>query len=252
MNRIEFSRLPIMDYATDEAINTLCTNLTFSGADVKTIMITSTKVGEGKTFISLHVAKKLSELGKRVVLVDADLRRSILAEKYGITLEAGKDKGLSHYLAGLSEINDVVYKTSMPNMLLVPIGREVSNSLALLNSERFSCILKTLSDQANYIIVDSPPIGVIIDAAEIAKSCDGVLVVVRYNQIKRRELLDVKEQIERTGSKFLGAVLNGVTFDTISSKRYYYRSYYSQYGQDYYSSSSKPMRQVASRKRGKT
>ena len=165
--------------------------------------------------------------------------------RYGSTQKRGKYKGLTHYLAGLSNIDEIVYSTNIPGMLYVPIGREVSNSLALLSDRRFSKLLELLEEQADYVIVDAPPIGVIIDAAEIAKSCDGALIVVKYNQIRRREIQSIQEQIEKTGCKILGAVINGVTLDTISSKRYYH----SQYTKEYYNSSTKPLQPVSSRRR---
>jgi capsular exopolysaccharide synthesis family protein len=236
MNTLEIKRPPVLNYAAAEAINTLCTNLTFSGADVKRIMVTSFMMGEGKSFTSLNVATTLAKFGKKVALVDADLRRSSLESRYGIRMPNGKiGRGISHYLAGLTSLNDIVYGTDIPNLLIVPVGREVSNSLALLNTEKFSELMDILGEQADYVIVDAPPVGVVIDAAEIAKSCDGTLFVVSYNKVRRRELMDAKRQIERTGSKILGAVLNNVTFDTLSSKRYYYKSYYSKYGYSYYS-----------------
>ena len=83
-------------------------------------------------------------------------------------------------------------------------------------------------------MVDAPPVGVIIDAAQIARHCDGTLIVVQYNSVSRRELLSVKNQVESTGCEILGAVLNDVAFDTLSSKKYYNKSYYSHYYSGYY------------------
>ena len=96
-------------------------------------------------------------------------------------------------------------------------------------------MLDWLSTKFDFVLVDAPPVGMIIDAAEIAKSCDGVLFVITYNTISRREMQEAKLQIERTGCKILGAVLNNVSFDTYTSKKYYYKSYYnSHYESDYY------------------
>ena len=106
---------------------------------------------------------------------------------------------------------------------------EVSNSLSLLNTPRLPLLLNNLAKDFEMVIVDAPPVGVLIDAAEIARFCDGTLFVVSYNEISRRELSESKRQIERAGCKILGAVLNKVTFDTFSSKRYYNKSYYTYY-----------------------
>ena len=100
---------------------------------------------------------------------------------------------------------------------------------------QLSQLLDWLGDKFDFVLVDAPPVGMIIDAAEVAKSCDGVLFVINYNTISRREMLEAKQQIERTGCKILGAVLNNVSFDSYSSKKYYYKSYYNtHYESDYY------------------
>ena len=116
---------------------------------------------------------------------------------------------------------------------MVPVGREVSNSLPLLVSPHFDELLTSLSKKADYVIVDAPPLGAIIDAAEIAKSCDGTLIVVNYDSVRRQELINVKEQLEQTECPILGTVLNMVKFDNYLSKKYYYKSYYS-YGYSAY------------------
>ena len=117
---------------------------------------------------------------------------------------------------------------------MIPVGREVSNSLALLSTPRLKQMLHALEERFDFVIVDAPPVGVIIDAAEIAKSCDGVIFAVRYNMISRRELLEAKNQIARTGCEVLGAVLNDVDLEALSSKKYYNKSYYTHYNSDYY------------------
>lgn len=85
---------------------------------------------------------------------------------------------------------------------MIPVGREVSNSLQLLVSPRLDELLDSLAQRADYVIVDAPPLGAIIDAAEIAKSCDGTLIVVNYDGVRRQELVKVKEQLEQTGAPF--------------------------------------------------
>lgn len=229
MKQAQLTRLYPLDYACNEAINTLATNLTFTGPEIKSVMLTSTRSSAGKTFLSVNLIRTLAELGKRVVLLDTDMRRSIIETKYGLKCSEGKLLGLAHYLAGMCEIEDVLYETDLTGAYIVPIGRKVSNSLALLSTPRFTMLVEALSKQFDYVIVDAPPVGVLIDAAEVARSCDGTLLVVRYNETKRRELSESINQIERTGCKILGAVLNDVTFDSYTSKKYYYKSYYSRY-----------------------
>lgn len=232
MKTLAFTRFKALDYACTEALNTLCTNLSFSGSEQKKIMITSCQSSEGKTFLSMHMLRTLAGLGRRVVLVDADLRRSMVGSRFGIRFGEQEENGLVHYLAGMCSIDDSVYATNIENAYLVPVGRTVTNSLSLLSTPRLGVLLEHLAKSFDLVLVDAPPIGLIIDAAEIAKSCDGTLLVVSYNRVNRRELADAANQIERSGCKVLGAVLNNVTFDTYSSKRYYNKTYYTHYGID--------------------
>ena len=234
MNKLEFVRFGKLDYACNEAINTLCTNLTFIGDDKRIIMITSTQAHEGKSFLTMNTMRTLAKLGKKVVLVDADLRKSQIAAKYGVRIHEGKGLGTAHYLAGMCTLNDVVYETSIPGAYMIPVGREVTNSLALLSTPRLKHMLNELKERFDFVLVDAPPVGVIIDAAEIAKSCHGTIFAVKYNTISRRDLAEAKNQIDRTGCKVLGAVLNDVDLDAVSSKKYYNKSYYNHYNSDYY------------------
>ena len=235
MNVCEFKKFVELSYTSQEAVNTLCTNLAFSGSDKQKIMMTSCHAGEGKSFIAMNLMRTLANLGYRVVLVDADLRRSQIKQRFGMKILTGNGNGTSHYLAGMCGLGDCLYETNIENAFIIPVGREVKNSLSLLTSERLPTLLDELSKSFDYVLVDAPPVGVIIDAAQIAKYCDGTLIVVQYNSVSKRELLSVKNQVESTGCEILGAVLNDVAFNTLSSKKYYNKSYYSHYyNNDYY------------------
>jgi capsular exopolysaccharide synthesis family protein len=214
-----------LGYAAAEALNALCTNLTFCGKDVKRIMLTSCSSGEGKTFLSMNIARTMAALGKNTAFIDADLRRSHVMAWYGLLLEGGYEYGTTHFLAGKCEFKDALYITNIPGLSMMPVGRTVANPLPLLNTSRFSELMEELSARFDYVFVDAPPVGLVIDAAEIAKSCDGTLFIVRYNAVRRRELLEARMQINRTGCAILGAVLNQVNFDT-HSNRNYKKSYY--------------------------
>ena len=226
MKSVSISHFPPLSYACSEAINTLCTNLSFSGENVKKIMVTSCHASEGKSYLTMNTMRTLAKLGKRVVLVDADLRRSAIQSKYGIQYPDDERQGLAHYLAGMAREEDVIYGTDIEGAYLIPIGRGVSNSLQLLNSPRLKVLLDWLGENCDYVLVDAPPVGTIIDAAQIAKYCDGTVLVVNFNSVRRQELIDAKNQLEQTGCPVLGAVLNQVEMDKYSSKKYYYRSYY--------------------------
>lgn len=239
MNNIEICHFAPLSYAGQEAINTLCTNLSFSGEKMKRIMVTSSHASEGKSFLTMNIMRTMAKYGKSVVLVDADLRRSYITSQYGLRFEDEQNKwGLAHLLAGMADENSVIYSTNIEGAYMVPIGREVSNPLPLLNSERFPALLDWLAGMFDYVLVDAPPVGTVIDAAEIVKSCDGTLIVVNYNSVRRQELIDVKEQMEQTGAPVIGTVLNMVEYDNYLGRKYYYKSYYSHYDR-YYGHSDK-------------
>ena len=229
MNHIDITKFAPLDYAGQEAVNTLCTNISFFGSKMKRIMLTSTYMAEGKSFVSLNILRTMARYGKNVCLVDADLRRSYIASQYGLRFAGGQERyGLAHYLAEMAEESSVIYSTNIEGAYIVPAGREVSNPLPLLNSEGFAELLDHLAAMFDYVIVDAPPIGTVIDAAEIAKSCDGALIVVKQKEIKRQELIEVRSQLEQTGCAVLGAVLNMVEYDKYMDRKYY-KSEYSHY-----------------------
>ena len=205
MNNLTIGRFPALSYAGSEAINTLCTNLSFSGENVRKIMLTSCHASEGKSFVSMNVMRTLAKLGRTVALVDADIRRSMINATFGLQFDPDSTKqGLSHLLAGMAGEEDVIYRTNIAGAYMVPVGRELSNPLPLLNSPRFGRLLNRLSERVECVLVDAPPVGAVIDAAQIAKSCDGILVVVAYNEVRRQELIDAVRQLEQTGCPVLG------------------------------------------------
>ena len=236
MKQLKITKLPALDYSGNEAFNTLSTNLSFAGENIKKIMLTSCHASEGKSYLSINLARTLAQRGKRVALVDADLRRSMINSVYGVRFEHEKSSGngLSHFLAGMVGMDEVIYQTDITNMLMVPVGREVPNPLPLLSSRHFAELLDTLAKMVDYVIVDAPPVGMVIDAAEIAKFCDGTMIAVHYNDVRRQELLDVKQQIEQSGCPILGTVLNQVDYDSYLSRKYYYGKYKGGYYKKYY------------------
>lgn len=248
MNKLQFKRFKGLDYACKEAINTLCTNLTFMGNDKRVLMFTSSQAHEGKSFLSMNCMRTLAQLGKKVVLVDLDLRKSQIHGKYGVQIQAGQGYGSVHYLAGMCSLNDALYETDIPGAYMIPIGREVTNSLALLSTPRLKRALDELKERFDFVLVDAPPVGVIVDAAEIAKHCHGTIFAVKYNTVSRRELAEAKMQIDRAGCPVLGAVLNDVDMDSLSSKNYYNKSYYTHYNSDYYKPSAPERKKSGARR----
>jgi protein-tyrosine kinase len=226
---LSIRKFPELDYDGKEAINTLCTNLTLSGENCKRIMMTSLLDAEGKTFLSMQILRTLSELGKRAVLIDADLRRSTIDTTYRIQYTDDEKLGLAHYLTKKCEMNDIIYATDLLRAYYVPAGYVANNSLALLNAARFRQLLEQVSHLVEFIIVDAPPIGMIVDALEIAKSCDGAVLVVGYNQVHRKDLLTARCEIEKTGCEVLGTVINNVPMKHYMTNNYKKRKNYRGY-----------------------
>lgn len=231
MRTATINQLGMMDYAGTEAMNTLCSNLSFAGHKLKKIIVTSCFAGEGKSFITFQIMRDFARRGKNVVIVDADLRRSAIVKRFDIRT-TGEMKGLVHYLAGQSEMEEIIYRLNIPGAYLIPAGRDIANPLPLLDGEQFPALLDYLASSFDLVLIDSPPVGLVVDAAEMAKSCDGALLVLTYNQTRKRELREAQRQIDQSGCPILGCVLNQVTMDSISSKKYFSKSYYNKYEPD--------------------
>ena len=235
MKQLKIGRFPALDYACSEALNTLCTNLSYCGREVRSILFTSRYEQEGKSGIAMNVMRTLAGNGKRVLLVDADLRCSTLARRYRFTYAQRENAGLAQHLAGMCELQDVVYRTNLPGAFILPAGHEVLNSMQLLASYRYGEMMDALRDEFDIVLVDSPPAGLIVDAIEIARYCDGAVIVVEYNRGRVQDVADVAANLAKTGCKVLGAVMNGVNLKSFRNRKYYYRSerysaYYHHYG----------------------
>lgn len=197
-----------LPYNLEEAFNSLRINLNFAAADAKIIMITSSIAGEGKSFVSMHLMKALAESGKRVCLIDADMRGSSMVRDYRIS----SDKnivGLSHYLSGQSRFVDTLYRVeNIERAYIIPCGAYVINPTILLENDRFKIVIKNASNNFDYVIVDSAPIGVVADAKVISQYCSGALMVIKSGAVTGAMAQNTAEQIEESGCRLLGYILN--------------------------------------------
>ena len=215
------------DYQITEAFRTIRTNLRFCGRDKKVIAVTSCIPNEGKSSVSVLLAQALREEGARVVLVDADLRKSVMFQHFFVE---GEGAGLSDYLSGQSSMKDVMHSTDMENFDIIMSGISPPNPTELLRTQEFTRMLGNLREMYDYILVDTPPIGLVIDAAVIAEACDGILWVVSSGQISRQMANVTMRQLEKSGCPVLGAVLNKVDMKRSGQNTYYSGGYYRQYG----------------------
>lgn len=213
------------DYFYEEAIKTLRTNIQFSGRDMKVILFTSCYPNEGKSDIIFQLSREIGKTGKRVLLVDADIRKSTYISRYKI---AQNIQGLSQYLSGQVERGRIYYNTNFENMDMVLAGPLAPNPSELLEEEAFDELLAEARIYYDYVLIDTPPMGSVIDAAVIGKKSDGAVLVVESELVSYRLAQKVQDQLQKSGCKILGAVLNKV--DTRKDKYY---SYYSKYGKYY-------------------
>lgn len=232
MKKFEFVREK-QDFRTSEAYKTLRSNLTFCGDDVKVIAVTSCMPNDGKSTISRNIAINFAEAGKRVLFIDADLRKSVMLGK--IIME-GELAGLSHLLSGQAELGEVICQSEMKNLNVIFAGSYPPNPAELLGNKRFKSLIATMRDSFDYIIIDTPPLGSVIDSAIVSTVCDGVVMVLRSARVSYKFANNVKAQLEKTGCRILGAVINGV--NEKESGGYYSRYYKSYYG-DYYGGANK-------------
>lgn len=222
MENISVKKLIASEFQVAEAVKMLRTNLFFSGADKRVIALTSHQAAEGKSTLAVQLAASIAEAGKRVVLVDADLRKSALAGRLRMR---GKAVGLSHYLSGMVNADEMLYETDVKGFYIIFSGARVPNPAELLGNPGFSKLLNALRETFDYVIVDSAPLGQVVDAAVIAPQMDGVLMVIDSTNNSYKQEKRVKTQLEKSGGRILGVVLNRV--DKSDMADYYGKSHYS-------------------------
>ena len=233
-----------------EAFRSLRTNLEFAAKEkaLKTIIVTSGGPEEGKTTVASNLAAVLSHSGKKVILVDADLRRPRIHRYTGIS----NDKGLSDLIGTEQELdfNDYVQKLeNTPRLSILPSGGLPSNPTDLLGSEKMKDFLSTVSDSYDYVVIDCPPM-LVADPQVLLGLADGVLLVLVPGKTRKEVVRAIKEQVEHTGVRLLGVVFNRLQpghHAGYGSYSYYDYPYY--YSSDYYTSKDKDA-EDAVKKRG--
>ena len=230
-NKINFENLKELDFKVNESYKRIRTNISFSGEDIKVITMTSSVPNEGKTEVSFNISRSFAEDGKKTLFIDADIRKSVVLARYGVDKEV---KGLSHYLSGQSKnIEDIIAETNVNNLDVILTGTKSPNPAELLGSHRFAEMVEKLREKYDYIIIDCPPLGSVIDAALVAKVSDGTIIVIEADNVSYKAVQQVKKQLEQGECKILGAILNKVES---SGKGYYgyykgYYGYYDSYGE---------------------
>lgn len=189
----------------EEYYNTLCTNIQLSGDKLKVISVTSVNPGEGKTTTSVNIAMSFARAGYKTLLFDGDIRNSVMS---GSFKSREKITGLTEFLSGTADLSHGLCDTNIENLFVVQSGSVSPNPTALLQSKNFNDMIETLRKYFDYIIVDTPPIGIVIDAAIITQKCDASILITATGEANKRDVQKAKQQLEQTGKLFLGVVLN--------------------------------------------
>ena len=235
METVKFGQIKEQSYTMKESLRALKTNIQFCGDDVKTILITSAVPNEGKSTVAMDLARSLTESGKRVLLIDSDMRKSVFVGRLQAQASNGGEIcGLSHYLSGQRRLEDVMYGTEIPRLFMIFAGPSVPNPTEILEKKYFAELLKFGKEHFNYILIDCAPLGATIDAAVVAKYCDGAILVIAQGMASSRLISNVKKQLEASGVKILGAVLNKVKVKKSCYEGSYYGGYYGSYYGTYY------------------
>jgi len=185
----------------------------------KVFTVISGGVGEGKSTTLFNLAYVCAEQGSKVLIIDSDLRRPVQHKMVGLANRTGMVNVLTDEL----KIEDVVQETGVPNLWMMPSGRLRRGSLGIMNNSRLRAMLDALKDRYDFVLLDSPPILGVTDAAILASEADGVLLVVQYRKYPKIISLRAKRMIENAGGHLMGAVLNNIN---IMRDDYYYYYHY--------------------------
>jgi capsular exopolysaccharide synthesis family protein len=212
-----------------EAFRNIRTNVLFSSAQEgsRSVVVTSTGPGEGKSMVASNLALSLAQAGQRVLLIDGDMRKPKVHEIFDVSQEPG----LSNLLVGNAKASESVRKTSVPGLWVMGAGRIPPNPAELVGSARFRDFLASIKEHFEWVIIDSPPVMSVTDAALVAHHTAGVLFVIGAEMTSRHAAKRALDQLEQAQARFVGAVLNRVDLE---HNAYYYSQYYRREYSDYY------------------
>lgn len=204
----------------EEAYRVLRTNIQFRGSDkkVKTLVITSCNPGEGKTTVAINLAVSLANSGLKTLLVDADLRKPRISYYF----DNNNSLGFSRLISGYSVLEDIVVNTSVEGLYFIPCGTKPPNPAELLGSAKFHEFMDKVKHDFDMVVIDTPPVGSVIDGALAASHADGTIIVIESKVTDYGTAQRVKEQLETVNAKIIGVVLNKISKNDY---KYYYNSY---------------------------
>ncbi|WP_373230148.1 CpsD/CapB family tyrosine-protein kinase [Cohnella sp.] len=203
-----------------EGYRILRTNIEFSSIDqtLQTIMVTSSKPSEGKSTTCANMAVAFAQANKRVLLIDADLRKPTQHHIFGKT----NRYGLTTVLFNQKELQDIIQLTNTDNLSMISAGPTPPNPSELLSSKRMAALLTATREMYDVIIIDTPPILSVTDAQIVATQSDGVVLVLDSGKVKKEAALKAKASLEHVKAKLVGVVLNNINRKDSNSYYYYY------------------------------
>ena len=215
-----------MPFEFNEAYKALRTNFNFSVSNngCKSVVVTSAIPNEGKTSVAINLAISLVQIGKRVLLVDTDLRNPSL-HRY-LNLKKNGGHGLSSILSGNVDADSCVMETLL-GFDVIPGGLVPPNPVELISSGNMKALLETMGEKYDFVICDTPPVGLVTDAAALSSQCDGVLFVVRQKMAKKNQVMGAVHKLQSVNAKILGVVMNQFDMKDVPERQY---SYYKGYG----------------------
>jgi len=213
-----------------EAFRMLRTNLMFTNVDrnVKVLLFTSSGPQEGKSVIVANLGVALAQTGKKVLIADCDLRKPVQHEIFGLN----KEIGVTKFLTGYCSWEDALQSTQLDNLWLLASGPVPPNPAELLGSKSMDRMMELVCDSFDYVMIDSPPVGAVVDPVILSRKADGVIVVARSGYTKMGALKETYNLLKKAEAHILGTVLNDSNLNAhYYYKRYgrYYRHYYSNY-----------------------
>jgi len=211
-------------FYVQEAYKTLRTNVRFSlsGEGCKKFCITSGMASEGKSITMLNLAISFAQTGQKVLLIDADLRRPSLAK----LLVEKATPGLSNVLVGMCRPEDAIRESPFPNLDILLSGEIPPNPSELLGNHRMKNLIDQMSQVYDYILVDTPPVGIVADTCVVASYLDGVLFLIRQGRTEKDIVARGVRQLEMSDAKLMGFVLNGAEQEGGTKYKYKYRYQY--------------------------
>lgn len=207
-------------FAMTEAFKELRTNVMFSlpGTGCKCVGVTSPTPGDGKSTTAANLAISLAQIGKRVVLIDCDMRLPTVSETFRIQ----PVPGLSDFLVGQAKIEETVRQIDAYNLTVLPAGNLPPDPTGLLEDKQMERLFTAFRSIYDYVIVDLPPVTAVSDASILSKYIDGFLLVVRNRQTRHRYVTEMLKQLKLTDSRLIGFTVVG---GDLAAKKYYKHNY---------------------------